>query len=697
MPPKVLPRDAGLERILERVRQVRNFDFRNYKRATLQRRVDRRMQELRCRTPAAYLELLDREPGEVDRLIASMLIKLTCFFRDEEVWRLVRTQLVPQVLQRRRPGAEVRVWSAGCATGEEAYSLAICFAEALGPQFTGQEVKVFGTDVDEAAVAHARRGVYEARSVEGVEPGLLNRWFTRTGEGWAVRKEVRRAAVFGVNNLVSDAPVSRIDLLMCRNVFIYMDADLQKRVLTRFHFSLRPEGVLVLGKSELIPYASRVFEPLDVPRRVYRKNPRHDPGLPGRERLVALLEAEGALSEAPAEGEKAERPGAAAALQSFYRQVLDHQPCPVVVTAADGAVSLWNRAAGRLWGRSEAEVFGKRLSHLALPGLTHELLGEKSALVRNRRSEREWADVSVPGAEGGEPQALRVLVSGVRGPGGELEGLLYVAHELSTVRALEGEVGRLQDELRSSTERLLTANEELQSANEELETTNEELQSANEELQTTNEELQSTNEELETTNEELQSTNAELDATNRELAHRTQETDLLSVYQRTIIRTLSAAVVVLDPQGRVGTWNLAAERLLGLAESEVVGQALWTLAVPALSRALLQDVRRRLAEGRAVRLENEPYALPHGGAGRATIVATPLLGDGVVLGAVLLFEDTTRVSLLQEENTRLKGGREPGAGKAAGAPRTGAPAEGAAPKAKPRAAPPKRGKRGRRA
>jgi two-component system CheB/CheR fusion protein len=187
-----------------------------------------------------------------------------------------------------------------------------------------------------------------------------------------------------------------------------------------------------------------------------------------------------------------------------------------------------------------------------------------------------------------------------------------------------------------------------------METTNEELQSANEELQTTNEELQSTNEELETTNEELQSTNAELDATNRELAHRTEEMNKLAFYQRTIIRSLSAAVVVVDAQGRITMWSLAAERLLGLAESEALGQVFWTLSVPAIPRQLLARMRKALSQNIGNRTEEVQYELPTGGIGTATLIAVPIVDGGAGLGAVIIFEDTTRQSALVAENEKLK-------------------------------------------
>jgi two-component system CheB/CheR fusion protein len=251
---------------------------------------------------------------------------------------------------------------------------------------------------------------------------------------------------------------------------------------------------------------------------------------------------------------------------------------------------------------------------------------------------------------------LAVEVTPLRDGAGKMAGLLYVTYDVTAFRDLEAELRKANEERQSALEELQTSNEELQSANEEMETTNEELQSANEELQTTNEELQSTNEELETTNEELQSTNAELDATNGELAQRTEEMNAVGYVQRAIIRTLSAAVVVLDEGGNVRVWNLAAERLLGIPEDEAVGRLLWTLRVPALPRPALQKMRKALAQGAPLRAEQISYELPNGSAGRAMLVAVPVLEAGRTLGSVVIIEDTTRLANLASELAALKAG-----------------------------------------
>jgi two-component system CheB/CheR fusion protein len=649
-------KDRQVEEILERIKAARHFDFREYKRATLKRRIERRMSDRKCRSHADYLNLLGRDQGEIDTLVSSLLIKVTSFFRDAEAWEALSSRVIPRILQEKRPGQELRVWCAGCATGEETYSVALLLAEALGPAFVNDDLKIFGTDLDEGAVAYARRGHYTAQQVESVPAPMLERWFVRDGLGYSLNKDIRRKVVFGVNNLVSDAPISRLDLLLCRNVFIYLEASLQKLVLTRFHYALRRNGTLMLGKSELIPFAAKIFEPVDLPRRIYRKDHRRE-GAMAQERLMGLLEQE-------SQHRNGEGSGGLGVVDQFHRDVLSSLRVPVIATAIDGSVTAWNRAATLLWARNEANVVGKKLTGLNLAGLPGDLLIEKSAAVREGKVDRERGESTMTDVADSKPRAIAVNIWPLRDSKDVINGLLYVVEDITQLRDLELELRRVNEERQSAFEELQTTNEELQSSNEELETTNEELQSANEELQTTNEELQSTNEELETTNEELQSTNAELDATNRELAHRTEELNRFWFSQRTIIRSLSAAVIVIDAEGRITIWNLAAERLLGIAEGEAVGQTLWTLHVPALTRATLQRVRKTLADKRALRAEEVEYELPTGSSGTATLAAVPILDEKVSRGAVLIFEDCTKQSLLQKQLTALqRGGASPKAAK----------------------------------
>jgi two-component system CheB/CheR fusion protein len=637
---------SSVEAILERIRETRHFDFRNYKRATLHRRIERRMADRHCRTIADYQALLERQPGEFDALVGAMLIKVTAFFRDADLWAEMARRILPQLLQEKRPGEEIRIWCAGCATGEEAFSIAILLAEAMGSSFQNQDIKIFGTDVDEKAIATARRGIYPRSALTDVPKNLLERYFVEEGDGYAISKDVRRSVVFGVNNLVSDAPISRLDMVLCRNVFIYLDSGLQKRVLTRFHYALRRHGALVLGKSEMIPFAAKIFEPLDLPRRIYRKDGKREAAV-AQERLVSLLEQETITRTEEAQGELQ-------TVEQFHRDVLQSIRQPLVTTGLDGTILFWNGAASVLWGRAENEVTGKKLASLSLPGLAGDLLIEKTTAVREGRSERERGAGTLNRDNDAPATQLSIEVSALRDASNEINGLLYLVDDVSAFRALEAELRKSNDERQSGLEELQTLNEEMQSSNEELETTNEELQSANEELQTTNEELQSSNEELETTNEELQSTNAELDATNRELAHRTDEMNTITFVQRTIIRSLSAAVIVLEESGKVKMWNLAAERLLGVTEEEAVGQSLWTLHVPALGRTTIQRIRKSLQQNASLRVEQIEYELPAGSRGTASVVAVPIIDGGKVLGSVILFDDATRLASLGAELAKLK-------------------------------------------
>src|SRR5207248_434948 len=362
-----------------------------------------------------------------------------------------------------------------------------------------------------------------------------------------------------------------------------------------------------------------IFEPVGLSRRMYRKDGGRESAA-AQERLSGLIEQETLDRAASQQSEHG-------SIDRFHRDVLHSTRLPLVVTGQDGTVLLWNSAAAALWSRGEQEAMGKKLTSLNLPGLSGDLLIEKTRAVRDGHAQLERASGTIA-RNGSLPVHLEVEVSPLVDSAGERLGLVYMAHDVTAFRAMEVELRKANDERLSALEEMQTVNEEMQSSNEEMETTNEELQSANEELQTTNEELQSTNEELETTNEELQSTNAELDATNRELAHRTEELNSRAFVQRTTIRTLNAAVMVLDAYGRIKMWNLAAERLLGIPEDEAVGQLLWTLNIPALGKGVLQKMRKALGQQTPLRAERIAYQLANATDGWASVAAIPVLDGG---------------------------------------------------------------------
>lgn len=242
--------DEAFEALLRYMRDSRGFDFTGYKRTSLMRRVRHRMDHAGYDTFEQYLDVLQASSDEFSALFNTILINVTAFFRDPDAWEYIRTDVIPQMLAERGPDDPIRVWSAGCASGQEAYTLAILLTEALGPDAFRQRVKIYATDIDEEALTEARAASYDERAVESVPPDLLARYFEQLNGRYVFHKDLRRAVIFGRNDLVKDAPISRVDLLVCRNSLMYLNAETQRNVLGRLHFALAAQGTLFLGHAE---------------------------------------------------------------------------------------------------------------------------------------------------------------------------------------------------------------------------------------------------------------------------------------------------------------------------------------------------------------------------------------------------------------------------------------------------------------
>ena len=277
-------RTREFDALLEYLKQNRGFDFTGYKRASLTRRIHKRMQEVGVKTYAEFARLLEQNPAEFDQLCTTVLINVTAFFRDGVPWDELASTIVPRILENKRPDEPLRVWSAGCASGEEAYTLAIILADALGADAFRSRVKIYATDVDEHALTMARHATYDSKQVEGVPPDLLEKYFERQDGRYIFRKDLRRIVIFGRNDLVQDAPISRVDLLVCRNTLMYFNAATQAQILGRFHFALTDGGYLFLGRAETLLAHSESFAPVDLKRRIFTKVPRTN----YRNRLLAM-------------------------------------------------------------------------------------------------------------------------------------------------------------------------------------------------------------------------------------------------------------------------------------------------------------------------------------------------------------------------------------------------------------------------
>ena len=539
-------RDPGFESLLEFLKASRTFDFTGYKRSTLMRRVLKRMQEVRIEGFDKYRDYLELHANEFEALFNTILINVTSFFRDAEAWKTLRSDFIPAILEHKAPNRAVRVWTAGCASGQETYSVVMALAEAMGPQRFRDLVKVYATDVDNEALVTARQGAYGDDELDELPEGYRERYFERVGGRWTFRADLRRQVIFGRHDLVHDAPISHLDLLVCRNVLMYFNTEVQSRILTRFHFALAPHGALFLGKAEMMRSHSDLFASVSLPARIFRKTAASNP----RDPRLALGRADG---HAPVP----------ATLQ-VREAALNAMPVAQLVVSPTGLLLMANDGARRLFSIAPADL-GRPLQDLTVSYRPVELRSRIEQAVAERRVVHLGGVEH--GAPGDETHSYDVELYPLLGAAGELMGISIIFIDVTRHTRLQAEVAVAHQSLE-------TAFEELQSTNEEMETTNEELQSTVEELETTNEELQSSNEELETMNEELQSTNEELETLNDEMQRRTGALNDVNAYLSSVLTSLRSAVVVIDAEMRVQVWSPKMEDLWGLRASEVDQQPL---------------------------------------------------------------------------------------------------------------------------
>jgi two-component system CheB/CheR fusion protein len=501
------------------------------------------------------------------------------------------------------------VWSAGCASGEEPATLATVFAKALGVDEYRERVKVYATDVDEDALTAARTALYSERDVAAV-PEEYREFFEPAGDRYAFSKELRRSMIFGRHDIIQDAPISRVDLLVCRNVLIYFNADTQSRILSRFNFALNDDGYLFLGKAEMLLTQTGLFTPADLRRRVFRKAP---------STIGRGQQSRGGFELPVAESEQ------------LRRRAFDVNAAAQVVLDAEGRLALVNERAGLMFDLGPRDV-GRPFQDLDMSYRPVELRGPVQEVRDQRRAVRlkevEWV------RPGSERVYLDVrLTPLLDGPDNTLLGVTISVTDVTRFH-------ELQIELEHANVELETAYEELQSTNEELETTNEELQSTVEELETTNEELQSTNEELETMNEELQSTNDELQTINEQLRERTGEVNDANSFLNAIVSSLGGAVAVLDRDLRVRLWSAQAADLWGLRSDEVQGVPLTTLDIGLPVEDVAPPIRRVVSDQGGTETVEVVGHDRRGRNVRLAVRVSPLRanGDAGVEGAIVIAE-----------------------------------------------------------
>jgi two-component system, chemotaxis family, CheB/CheR fusion protein len=619
--------ESGLEDLLAFIRDSRGFDFTGYKRSTLSRRIRKRMHEAGAYSYVDYRDRLESSAEEFGCLFNTILINVTGFFRDADTWSYLQREVMPELLADTEGSDEIRIWSAGCASGEEAYSLAIAFAEALGIEECVKRVKIYGTDVDEEALRDARAGVYPVKSLEPLPDELKDRYFEKNGGQFTFRPDLRRRVIFGRHDITRDAPISRLDLLVCRNALMYFNVETQSHVIDRFHFALREGAFLFLGKAEMLLSVGDQFEVVSMRQRIFRRRP--GASVPRYQSAPIKLD----VVTGPEIREVSRK-------RQLRDLALETAPFAVLGVDAEGSVTLVNSPMRTMFGMTSRDI-GRPFRDLEISYRPVEL----RSLIEQAYAEHRAVRVSsVERTVGGdEVQYLDIHIQPLWGNDGMGAGVAVMFIDTTINTRLQLQVKRHQEELD-------TAYEELQSTNEELETANEELQSSIEELETTNEELQSTNEELETTNEELQSGNEELETMNEEMRIRTSELDEARTFLEGVLSSVAAGVVVLDAALLVRSWNRGAEELWGLRADEVRNQGFFSLDFGLPTAGVREIVQQCLASGRRTGPVQVTAINRIGRTISCLVTCSPLdggeHGDGVVL--------------LMEEGYRGPSGRPPG-------------------------------------
>jgi two-component system CheB/CheR fusion protein len=556
-----------LSRIFSLLRSETRVDFSLYRETTIRRRITRRLILNQVASLEDYVGLLRRNRKELRALYDDLLITVTAFFRDPETYQILSAKVFPQILKHKNPETPIRIWVPGCATGEEVYSLAISLFEALQGSAAPPPVQIFGTDISELAVEKARAGLYLENSLVNVSPERMRAFFRKSDGGYQISKRLRDVCVFARQNVASDPPFSNIDLLSCRNLLIYLEPALQRRVMPLFHYALQPTGFLVLGPAESVGLLTDLFQPIDQGHRIFAKKAGAVNYFQYRGPRAAAAGSQAQPQVAPSISMRT--PGDVA--READRIVLGrYAPPGVVVDENLQIVQFRGRTTPYLEPAPGAASL--QLDRMARNGLGIEL---RRMIEKARRTGERVRRTSVPlGREAGEIAEVHVEVVPMGGDDGPAYFLVLFEEpprkekprrsrpEPRRAAAGDQRLKRLESEL-------AVTKEYLQSIIEEQEVSNEELKSANEEILSSNEELQSTNEELETAKEELQSTNEELRTVNDELQNRNVELTDVSNDLVNLFHSINVAIVMVGARGEVRRFTAMAEKLLNLRPTDV--------------------------------------------------------------------------------------------------------------------------------
>ncbi len=630
-------------RLYRFLRSATGVDFSQYKKSTLKRRLARRMAVCKADKLHTYLDILENNRVEVDALFADLLILVTEFFRDPEVFLALEHDILPRILKSKTAAEPIRIWVAGCSTGEEVYSIAISLLHRLGEKAAGMQIQIFGTDVSEKSIEKARHGIYSEAELKHVSRDRLRRYFTASNDNFQINESIRELCVFARHDLTRDAPFSRLDLISCRNVLIYMEPPLQKRTLTAFHYALRPNGILLLGKSENLGSYSDLFTTEDRKNKFFRKSAGASVSVsevqPPYERIRPAKFAKEILPGIDLEKEATrlvwERYAHAGLVVDGEFHIvhflgdtspyLRHTPGKAslqIMRVLRDEFALEVRAALQKAAHGEASVRCERIE-FRRDGHLNTVDIEVRPLITSGR-DKSYAILFEPGAAAGENGTVK----------GDAGSKAATQREKNRDR----EVARLRDELAQT-------RGYVQAVIRDQEATNEELKTANEEALSSMEELQSTNEELETAKEELQSSNEELVTLNEQLQNRNIELGQLSTDLSNVLAGIDIPIVILGVDHRIRRFTPSAEKLLELIPGDIgrpIGKLRLGVNVPDLDELISATIKKCREHARELQSESGHWFM---------LRVHPFLaaGDEKVQGVLLAFVDIDEMKKRQQE------------------------------------------------
>ena len=631
---------SALEKIVILLRTRTGHDFSLYKRNTLYRRIERRMGIHRIGKMVSYVRYLQENPQELDLLFKELLIGVTNFFRDPPAWEQLRTQAIPPLLASRPSGQALRVWVPGCSTGEEAYSMAITLKEAVEQAAPKENftVQIFATDLDRDAIDKARQGLYPHSIATDVSAERLKRFFIKEERGYRVRKEIREMVILAPQNLIMDPPFTKLDILSCRNLLIYLTAEVQKKLMPLFHYSLNPGGILFLGSAETIGGATNLFVPLSGKSRLFRR--------PESAVRPEPIEFPSAFSTgASVISVKAPELKPAGSLQTLADQLVLQRYAPPTVLANDkGDICYISGRTGKYLepaaGKANWNIFA-----MSRDGLRYELTGAFQKALRQKEcvtlrglkvgtnGGTQYVDVTVQQLD--EPGLLQSLVMIVFTDTVAAPVITEVATRAPKSHVRSARVAELEQELQQVHAESRTVREEMQTAQEEFRSTNEELQS-------TNEELQSTNEELTTSKEEMQSLNEELQTVNAELQGKVDELSRVSNDMKNLLNSTDIATLFLDTDLNVRRFTPQATKIIKLIPSDA-GRPITDLASGLRYPELADDAREVL---RTLASAEKPIVARDGRWFTVRIMPYRTLDDRID-GVVITFANITAAKTLE--------------------------------------------------